>query len=105
MTAITDPQSLDRHGISAGGSVYWNLRTPAYYTHALRNDEGVLAHGGPLVVDTGRHTGRSAEDKFVVREPGSEDRIWWGKVNQPITEAHYDGLRAKVAAYLGERDL
>ena len=54
------------------------------YTHALRREEGVLAHGGPLVVDTGRHTGRSAEDKFIVREPGSEDRIWWGKVNQPL---------------------
>jgi len=70
--------------------------------HALRREEGVLACGGPLVVDTGRHTGRAAEDKFVVREPGSEDRIWWGKVNQPIDEAHFEGLRAKVASYLGE---
>ena len=65
----------------------------------------MLAHGGPLVVDTGKHTGRSAEDKFIVREPVSEDRIWWGAINQPLDEEHFDGLRAKIAAYLGERDL
>ena len=45
----------------------------------------MLAEGGPLVVDTGKHTGRSPKDKFVVREPGSEDRIWWGDVNQPLS--------------------
>src|SRR5262245_26387074 len=73
--------------------------------HALRREEGVLAHGGPLVVDTGRHTGRSAQDKFVVREPGSEQRIWWGTVNQPLEPEHYEGLREKVVAYLGGRDL
>ena len=65
----------------------------------------MLAHGGPLVVDTGRHTGRSPNDKFVVREPESEDRIWWGKVNQPLDEERYDALREKVVAYLGEREL
>ncbi len=105
MAATTHLRGLDRHGIAAGASVHWNLHTPAYYMHALRREEGVLAHGGPLVVDTGKHTGRSAEDKFVVREPGSEDRIWWGTVNRPLEEARYEGLRAKVAAYLGERDL
>ena len=90
----------------AAPGVYWNLRTTGcYYTHALRRGEGVLAHGGPLVVDTGKHTGRSAEDKFVVREPASEERIWWGKVNQPLEEERFDGLRAKVAAYLGGREL
>src|SRR5439155_5060708 len=50
-------------------------------------------------------TGRSPDDKFVVREPGSEGRIWWGKVNQPIDEERYEGLRDKVASYLGGRDL
>jgi phosphoenolpyruvate carboxykinase (ATP) len=97
--------SLAAHGIDAGGSVFWNLSTPGLYTHALRREEGVLAHGGPLVVDTGVHTGRSPNDKFVVREPGSESRIWWGKVNQPLDEDRFDGLRAKVTAHLGGRDL
>jgi phosphoenolpyruvate carboxykinase (ATP) len=56
------------------------------------------------VVDTGRFTGRSPKDKFVVREPGSEDRIWWGKVNQPLEEDNFDGLRAKVVAHLEGQD-
>jgi Phosphoenolpyruvate carboxykinase len=105
MVAATEPRSLGAHGIATAGSLHWNLRTPAYYMHALRREEGVLAHGGPLVVDTGSHTGRSAGDKYVVREPGSEDRIWWGSVNQPLDEQHYDDLRDKVAAYLGAREL
>ncbi len=56
-------------------------------------------------MDTGRFTGRSPTDKFVVREPGSEDRIWWGKVNQPFSEARFDGLRAKVTGHLEAGDL
>jgi phosphoenolpyruvate carboxykinase (ATP) len=64
----------------------------------------VLAHGGPLVVDTGKHTGRSPKDKYVVREPGSEDRIWWGVVNQPLEEERFDGLRSKVVAHLDAQD-
>jgi phosphoenolpyruvate carboxykinase (ATP) len=75
------------------------------YTHALERKEGVLAEGGPLCVDTGRFTGRSPKDKFVVREPGSDDRIWWGTVNQPLPEERFEGLRAKVVSYLDGQDL
>jgi phosphoenolpyruvate carboxykinase (ATP) len=101
----TQQTGLEEHGIDAGGAVHRNLTTPVLYMHSLRREEGVLAQGGPLVVDTGKHTGRSAEDKFVVREPGSEDRIWWGKVNQPLAEEHYEGLRRKVTAHLSGQDL
>ena len=80
--------------------MHWNPTTSLLYTHALRRGDGRLAEGGPLVVDTGEHTGRSPKDKFVVREPGSEDRIWWGEVNQPLDEEQFDGLREKVVAYL-----
>jgi phosphoenolpyruvate carboxykinase (ATP) len=96
---------LGEHGIDARSAVHWNLTTPVLYMHSLRREEGVLAQGGPLAVDTGKHTGRSAEDKFVVREPGSEDRIWWGKVNQPLEEENYEGLRRKSTAHLGRQDL
>jgi phosphoenolpyruvate carboxykinase (ATP) len=98
-------RSLGAHGIDGRVAVHWNPTTPQLYTHALRHEEGVLAEGGPLVVDTGRHTGRSPDDKFVVREPGSEGRIWWGKVNRPLEEDRYERLRDKVAAYLGGREL
>jgi phosphoenolpyruvate carboxykinase (ATP) len=105
MTTTEERRGLAGHGIEAEGAVNWNLTTAVLYTQALQREEGVLAQGGPLVVDTGRHTGRSPEDKFVVREPGSEGRIWWGKVNQPMDEEHYEGLRDKVISYLGARDL
>jgi phosphoenolpyruvate carboxykinase (ATP) len=92
-------------GLEPRGKVWRNLSIPVLYTHSLKRNEGVLAEGGPLVVDTGHHTGRSPNDKFVVRESASEDRIWWGKVNQPLEEERYEGLREKVLAYLAGRDL
>ncbi len=106
MTITTAPSrvSLAAHGITAGGSVIWNPTTSQLYTEALRRGDGALAHGGPIVVDTGKHTGRSPKDKFVVVEPGSEDRIWWGDVNQRLAEERFDGLRAKVVAHLGGLD-
>src|SRR5436309_9679120 len=67
---------LSEHGIEPTGRVHYRPSTALLYTHALLRADGRLAEGGPLVVDTGRHTGRSPNDKFVVAEPGSEDRIW-----------------------------
>jgi phosphoenolpyruvate carboxykinase (ATP) len=96
---------LSQHGIDAAGRVHHQPSTALLYTHTLLRGEGRLAEGGPLVVDTGRHTGRSPNDKFVVAEPGSEERIWWGKVNQKIDEEHFEGLREKVTTYLEGQDL
>jgi phosphoenolpyruvate carboxykinase (ATP) len=96
---------LSEHGIEPGGAVHYNPTVALLYTHALRRDEGRLAEGGPLVVDTGEHTGRSPNDKFLVREPGSEDRIWWGKVNQELEEEQFETLRDKITAFLSDQDL
>ena len=57
------------------------------------------------MVSTGTHTGRSPQDKFVVREPSSEASVWWGEVNHPISEAHYDRLRSRLLKYVADRDL
>src|SRR5688572_32525259 len=108
MTTTTEPRArldLSEHGIRAAGDVHRNPTASQLYTHALARGEARLAEGGPLAVDTGKHTGRSPKDKFVVREPGSEDRIWWGDVNAELAEDRFEGLRDKVAAHLGERDL
>ena len=102
---LDDGGGLEAHGIHAAARVFWRPTTSILYTHALTRGEARLAEGGPLVVDTGRHTGRSPKDKFVVREPGSENRIWWGSVNQAIEEARFAGLRDKVVSYLEPRDL
>ncbi|MGD9695599.1 MAG: phosphoenolpyruvate carboxykinase (ATP) [Thermoleophilia bacterium] len=92
---------LDAHGIEPTDTVHWNLPAAALYEHALANEGAVLAQGGPLVVSTGVHTGRAPKDKFVVREPGSESRVWWGSVNQPIGEDKRDAIRDRLRAHLG----
>jgi phosphoenolpyruvate carboxykinase (ATP) len=73
------------------------------YEDAVRAGEGIVAAAGPLVVRTGTHTGRSPEDKFIVDEPGSRDKIWWGPVNRPISEANYDRLRTRLVDYLADK--
>ncbi|HVM68676.1 MAG TPA: phosphoenolpyruvate carboxykinase (ATP) [Gaiellaceae bacterium] len=97
---------LEGHGIDPQGEIHFNPTVSLLYSHALERGEGRLVEGGALAVDTGKHTGRSPKDKFVVREPESEDRIWWGDVNAELSQEHFDGLREKVAAHLGDgRDL
>ncbi|HEU0304596.1 MAG TPA: phosphoenolpyruvate carboxykinase (ATP) [Gaiellaceae bacterium] len=102
---LRGPVGLDAHGLSPSGHVYWNPTTSLLYSHALLRGEAQLAEGGPLVVDTGEHTGRSPLDKFVVREPGSEQRIAWGPVNAQLEEDRFEGLRAKLVGFLDEQDL
>jgi phosphoenolpyruvate carboxykinase (ATP) len=86
-----------------GGRVLANLPTAELYEHAIRAAEGEIAAEGPLVVRTGAHTGRSPKDKFVVREPWSQDTVWWGAVHHATSEANSDRLRARLAPYLGAR--
>ncbi len=95
---------LSAHGIEPGGAVHHNPTVALLYSHAIARGDGRLAEGGPLVVDTGEHTGRSPNDKFVVREPGSADRIWWDK-NDEIEEEQFEGLRDKVTSFLSGQDL
>src|SRR3954465_4516435 len=104
-TELPGRVDLSEHGIETTGPVYRNPTTSLLYTHAIARNEGRLAEGGPLVVDTGRHTGRSPKDKFLVREPSSEDRVWGGAVNQELNEVQFDGLRDKVTSFLEHQDL
>jgi phosphoenolpyruvate carboxykinase (ATP) len=86
-----------------GRTVRANLSTAELYEDAVRAGEGLIAADGPLVVRTGKHTGRSPQDKFIVKEPGSAGKIWWGEVNRPIALEHYDRLRARLMDYLATR--
>ena len=96
---------LDQHGFTNLGTVHWNLSTPMLYEEAIRRREGQLAHLGPIVVKTGHHTGRSPNDKFIVKEPSTSDKIWWSKVNQPFEEAKFDGMYRRLLAYMQGRDV
>jgi phosphoenolpyruvate carboxykinase (ATP) len=105
MAITTAGSGLDQHGLDPRGRIFWHPTTALLYEHALGRGEGRLAEGGPLVVDTGRHTGRSPNDRFVVREPASEDRIAWGTVNRPLQEERFEGLRNKLVTHLEEGDV
>ena len=103
--AVVGSRDLERHGIRNVGTVYWNLGTPSLYEEAIRRREGRVAHLGPLVVRTGQHTGRSPNDKFVVREGESAGRVWWGKVNRELAADRFAGLHRRLLAYLQGKDL
>ena len=95
---------LSAQGLAPKGSIHWNLEAPDLVQTAIRRDEGELAHMGPFVAVTKPHTGRSPNDKFVVKESSTEGDVDWGKVNQPISEAHFEALLADVRGYLDGRD-
>jgi phosphoenolpyruvate carboxykinase (ATP) len=92
-------------GISTYSQVYRNLTPSQLYEHALRRREGVVARGGPFCAVTAPHTGRSPNDKFLVEEPESAPRIWWGKVNQAIAPDKFERLKADVEAHLAEQEV
>jgi phosphoenolpyruvate carboxykinase (ATP) len=103
-TELPGQVTLSEHGIESTAPIYRNPTTALLYTHALARRNGKLAEGGPLAVDTGKFTGRSPKDKFLVDEASSRDRIWWGEVNQPLAEDNFDRLRDKVTTQLEAAD-
>ena len=96
---------IEHHDITNIRKVHWNHNTPMLYEDIVRNQEGSVAHLGPIVVRTGLHTGRAARDKFIVEEPDTKDKIWWGKVNVPFSPQQFDLLFRRLQAYLQGRDL
>jgi phosphoenolpyruvate carboxykinase (ATP) len=93
---------LSRQGLAPRGDVHWNLIAPELFRNAARRDEGEFADMGPFVAITAPHTGRSPDDKFVVKEPSSEKDIDWGKINQPISPEKYQLLLVDVRNYLND---
>ncbi|MFA7595617.1 MAG: phosphoenolpyruvate carboxykinase [Novosphingobium sp.] len=95
--------SLDRQGISTGASIFANLGPAPLVEHAIQNGEGLLAASGPLVVETGRHTGRSAKDKFTVKDAETENTVWWGNTNVPMTPEHFAALKEDFFKALADK--
>jgi phosphoenolpyruvate carboxykinase (ATP) len=91
---------LDAVGLGNLGGVLWNPTPAALYEEFVVNGEGLVANHGPMVAETGKYTGRSPDDKFVVEEASSKDKIWWGKVNRPFSEEKFDRVLHRVQAYL-----
>ena len=94
---------LDIHGIAAQGTVHWNLILAELIEHAVRRGEGRLSAHGAFVTNTLPRTGRSPNDKFVVKQTPSQDNVWWGKFNKPTDTATFEHMLHKVQAYLGSQ--
>ncbi len=102
--------AVSKHDITEQGfapreTVYWNLPRAGLIEEAIRRGEGRLASEGPLVVSTGKHTGRSPKDKAIVEEPGSKNHVAWGSSNLPISAEKFDALYDRVVEYLNDRDI
>ena len=96
---------LENHGLRNLACEHWNLPAPYLYEHALRRGEGRLAAGGGLVVETGRYTGRSPKDKYIVDEPENTGNIWWGPVNNKVSLATFDHMHERVIGYLRDKEV
>lgn len=96
--------SLEKQGISTSATIHANLGTAPLVEHALQRGEGRLTRDGALLVDTGKFTGRSVKDKFVVRDATTETSINWGKINQPMSGEHWANLKADFHAAIKDQD-
>lgn len=97
--------TLEDQGFEDFRPPLWNLSEAVLIEHTLRRGEGMLAASGALVVRTGKYTGRSPKDRFIVRDSFTADKVDWGSVNQPFDPDHYDALRERVLEYLRPREL
>ena len=96
---------LDNIGLKNQRIAYWNLPTEALYEEIIFRNEGRLSKSGPILVNTGKHTARAANDKFIVWEPGSQNHVWWGEYNRPFEADKFEELFARLQGYLQGRDL
>jgi phosphoenolpyruvate carboxykinase (ATP) len=103
--SLASEYKLKNHGLEYLDNVYWNLPTPALYEEAIFRGEAHLTSGGPILVYTGKWTARAAADKYVVKETETEDKIWWGQYNRPMTPEKFDGMLARLQAFLQGEEL
>ena len=103
---IPGKYDLKNHGLHHEGDEYWNLSPAGLVEQVVRRGEGLIGPGGSVVVNTGKFTGRSPRDKYIVNYgPGKEQEIWWGKINQGMEPEQFTQLLAKMDSYLKHRDI
>ena len=104
MSERTPAHRLEAQGIDTSATIHWNLTTAPLVEQAVSRGEGKLAKDGPIVVKTGKHTGRSAQDKFTVRDAETENTVWWGKSNKPMSPEGFAALKADFLTHLKTRE-
>lgn len=104
-SALKSDYGLENHGLANLRMAYWNLPTEALYEEIAFRREARISQMGPIVANTGKHTARSANDKFVVKEPSTEDKIWWGEYNRPFSPEKFNDLYNRMLGFLQGRDV
>ena len=98
--ALESEYGLKNHGLTNLNTQYWNLAVPGLYEEAIFRKEGKVGHLGPFVVNTGKYTARSANDKFVVKAGESEKHVWWSEYNRPFNADKFSALVNRLQGYL-----
>ena len=104
-SALKSDYGLVNHGLSDLRMAYWNLPTEALYEEITFRKEARISHLGPIIANTGKHTARSATDKFIVKEPTTENQIWWGQYNRPFSPDKFNDLYNRLQGYLQGKDV
>jgi phosphoenolpyruvate carboxykinase (ATP) len=104
-TELRSEFGLKHHGLVHLDRVFWNVPSSALYEEAVFRSEGHIAHGGPFLVKTGKHTARAAADKFIVREQTTEKKIWWGQYNRPFSPEKFSAMLSRLQAFLQGEEL
>ena len=102
---LASAYGLENHGLSNLHRIYWNLSTASLYEEVVFRGEGKIGHGGAMTVHTGKHTARSAADKFVVREQSTDSHVWWGDYNRPFSAEKFSALLSRMQGFLQGRDV
>lgn len=103
--ALAADYKLSNHGLVHLDQVFWNLPAPALYEEAVFRGEGNIVKGGPFIVNTGKWTARAANDKYVVKESTTDDKIWWGEYNRPMSPDKFSGIVTRLQAFLQGEEL
>ncbi len=96
---------IENHSLHNLRTVYWNLPDEALYEEVIFRGEGKITNKGPIVVFTGKHTARAADDKYIVKEPDSEKYVWWGEYNRPMSPDIFSELYSRLSGFLQGRDI
>ncbi len=98
-------EGLSSLGLSNTKGVVWNLNPAELVSEAIKNGDGMLTDTGALMCDTGKFTGRSPKDRYIVKDDITKDKVWWGDINIPYDEAKFDELYKKVVNSLTYKKL
>ncbi|HOO16695.1 MAG TPA: phosphoenolpyruvate carboxykinase (ATP), partial [Phycisphaerae bacterium] len=102
---LASDYKLKNHGLDYLDRVFWNLPVPALVEEAIFRGEGHMVAGGPFIVNTGKWSARAAADKYIVKEPENENRIWWGEYNRPASLGTFNSILVRLQAFLQGEEL